>query len=70
MVFLRTVDATDADVVSFVVVQNFESIAIEDGNDEASPPRASIIELFKPTLYCLTPVRIAPRVIVRGVKLR
>ena len=32
--------------------------------------RASIIELFKPTLYYLTPVLIAPRVILSGVKLR
>ena len=34
------------------------------------PQRASIIELFKPTLYYLTPVFIAPRVILSGVKLR
>ena len=32
--------------------------------------RASIIELLKPTLYYLTPVLIAPRVILSGVKLR
>ena len=32
--------------------------------------RASIIELLKPTLYYLTPVLIAPRVELSGVKLR
>jgi len=32
--------------------------------------RASIIELFKPTLYYLTPILIAPRVIESGVKPR
>ena len=52
------------------MVQNFEGIAVEDGNDEASPPRASIMERFKPTLYCLTPLLIAPRVVVFGVTLR
>jgi hypothetical protein len=52
------------------VGQNFEGLAIEDGHDEASPPRTGIIERFKPTLYCLTPVLIAPRVIVSGVTLR
>jgi hypothetical protein len=32
--------------------------------------RANIVELFRPALYCLTPVLIAPRVKLSGVKLR
>jgi hypothetical protein len=35
-----------------------------------APQRASIIELFKPILYCLTPILIAPRVMVFGMKRR
>jgi hypothetical protein len=35
-----------------------------------TPQRASILELFKPTLYCLTPLLIAPRVMLFGVTRR
>jgi hypothetical protein len=37
---------------------------------QCASQRASIIELLKPTLYCLTSVLIPPRVILSGVKLR
>jgi len=45
-------------------------VVVEGQADRRVPQRASIIELFKPTLYYLTPVLIAPRVMVSGVKLR
>jgi hypothetical protein len=32
--------------------------------------RANIVELSRPVLYCLTPVLIAPRVMLSGMKLR
>jgi hypothetical protein len=38
----RTVDATKGDTFSLVVVQDFEGVAVEDGDDEAMILRDSV----------------------------
>jgi hypothetical protein len=35
LAFLRTVDPAEADALRVVVVQDFESVAVEDGDDGA-----------------------------------
>jgi len=37
--FSRAVDAVDAETFSVVVVQDFEGVAVEDGDDEAGEVR-------------------------------
>jgi hypothetical protein len=36
LAFLRTVDATETDAFRVLVVQDFECVAVEDGDDSAS----------------------------------
>ena len=36
LAFLWTVDATEADVFRVLIVQNFDGVAVEDGDDGAS----------------------------------
>jgi len=38
LALLRTVDAAEADTFSFVVVQDFEGVAIEEGGERACSP--------------------------------
>jgi hypothetical protein len=41
LALLRAVDPAEANAFRVVVVQDFDGVAVEEGDDEASPPRAA-----------------------------